>query len=153
MRCSGLTIRILSTVPTSFDTRHVADLLGTRILRVHKLVSIANKDPATKSGKVAGRGKDRRFEIEEISRLALAFWLFRAGLRGPFISSILADTGVNQIIAPMIRIRSIREEAARGRFLIARGLNTRHKAKKWEAGHEGVTFVQSLGTAPTLMEE
>jgi hypothetical protein len=137
---------------TSFDTRYVADLLGTRVLRVHKLALLANREPTSNSCKLARRGKDRRFEIEEISRLALAYWLFQAGLRGPFIASILADKVVCQIISPMTSITRIREEAARDRLLIAWGLNIKHKVKKWEVGHEGVTFVQSLESTPIILE-
>ena len=138
---------------TSFDTRYVAELLGTRILRVHKLANIANKESAAKSGNPAGRGRDRRFDVEEISRLALAFWLFRTGLRGPLIASILADKGVSRIISPMTNIMKIREEAARDRFLIAWGLNVKRKARKWEVAHEGVMFVQGLESAPTIVEK
>ena len=138
---------------TSFDTRYVADLLGTRILRVHKLASIANKESATKPDNVSGRGRDRRFDVGEISRLALAFWLFRTGLRGPLITSILADKGVSQVIAPMTNITKIREEADRDRFLIVWGLNIKRKAKKWEVAHDGVMFVQGLETAPAIVEK
>jgi hypothetical protein len=130
----------------SLDTRYVANLLGTGILRVNKLVPLCHMGARTKSAKMTGRGMNRRYEVEEICEVALAYWLFRAGLRGPFIASILADGGVDRFIAPMTSFKRIRAEGARHRFLIAWGFKTTRKAKKWKVEHEGVVFVGNLGT-------
>jgi hypothetical protein len=105
----------------------------------------------TKSGKTTGRGKNRRYSVEEICRVALAYWLFRAGLRGPFIASILSDGEVDRFVAPMTSFKRIRAEGARQRILIAWGFKATRKTKKWKVEHEGIVFVRNLRRRLSVM--
>jgi hypothetical protein len=134
-----------------FDTRYVASLLGTGILRVNKLAAHCDMVPTTKAGTARGRGKNRRYSVEDICRVALGYWLFRAGLRGPFIASILSDERVGRFFAQLDSVKRIRAEAVRHRFLLAWGFKTTRKKKKWRVEQEGVAFVGNLRRTPIVV--
>jgi hypothetical protein len=101
-----------------------------------------------KPRKTNGRGENRRYSAEEICRVALAYWFFRTGLRGPFITAILTNRRVSSFIAQLNTFRRIQSEAARQRSLVAWRFTTTRKAKKWKVEVEGCEFVKSLRRAP-----
>ena len=139
---------------TSFDSLDAANLLETGILRVNKLARLCRLGPRRNSRSTTpagGRGKNRHYSVEELCQVALAYWLFRAGLRGPFIASILADKAVDRFIAPLSSFKRIRAEAVRRRFLIVSGFKTMRKAKAWTVKHERAAFVGNLRKMLTIV--
>lgn len=135
----------------SFDSFGVANLLGTGILRVNKLARLCRLGRSSRGAGDSGRGKNRHYSVEELCRVALAYWLFRAGLRGPIIASILAADEVDRFITPMKSFNRIRTEAVRHRFLIVSGFKTTHRANRWKVQHEKANFVGSLRRIQAVM--
>jgi hypothetical protein len=89
--------------PASFGVTDVAALVGIQPIQLNKFIE-RRKYGIVQAGK--GRGKDRRFNEEDIFGIALVWWLFESGLRSDTIQFVL-----NQICGG--RLNSKANEAAK----------------------------------------
>ena len=105
-----------------FDTNWIAEFLVTTVARVDRL---ADRSEITRSGKKVG--KRNRFSFQDVCRLDLAYALFRGGLRGPAIRSILKCEQVGRLIGHLRGLEGIRQRAKTAGFLLAGGFSTAKK--------------------------
>lgn len=104
----------------TFQTSQVARLLRTTDSRINKLLDrFKIRQSITGGGK---RGQSLRFEIQALCHVALALWLFQAGLRALAIRRILNQSEMKGLIRRLRDLEHIRAEANRGQFLVVHGL-------------------------------
>lgn len=107
----------------TFQTFQVARLLKTTDSRINKLLArFKIRQSITGGGK---RGQSLRFEVHAICHVALALWLFQAGLRALAIRSILNQRELRGLIRRLRDLNSIRAEAQQGQFLVVHGFPKR----------------------------
>lgn len=78
-------------LPAVFESTEVERLLGISSIRLNNFLEreLYGLRPSIRSGR--GRGKPRLFSQEDVFGIALAWWLFEAGLRSPVIQAVLDD--------------------------------------------------------------
>lgn len=129
----------------SFQIAQLSELLGTTPLRLNKLADVCRIRASVERG--GAKGKRRAFSLQDICRLGLALWLWRAGLRGPAIRSALGRGAVRRLVSGLDTLRQIEEESRRHRFLIA--VDFRGK----EHGYRNVSLVRSAERVRVALRE
>jgi hypothetical protein len=107
---------------SDFETSWIAEFLGTSVARVDRLSA---RSGIPRSGKKVG--KRHRFSFQDVCRLDLAFVLFRGGLRGPAIRSILGYKHVHNLIGHLSSLQAVRDRAKTAGFLLAAGFSESKK--------------------------
>ena len=100
-----------------FEVDGVARVLEAKTLRVNKLSYRFDLQPSIVAG--GRQGKKRKFSVEDVCKIGLALWLFRAGLRAPVIRKILNHEEARAMLARLTETAAIRGESGKSRFLIA----------------------------------
>ena len=108
---------------TYYKAVEIVFLLETSLLRVNKLCYLCDVEASVGGGKE--HGKRRRFSVEDVCHLGLAFWLFRAGLRGPIIVRVLSTSDVRAFLKRLKAPESIRTGVRKRRFLCAWDLHNK----------------------------
>jgi hypothetical protein len=99
-----------------FQMRDVAKLLKANRFTLNRLM--LRCDIETSVGSRAGRGSRILFAIEDVCRLALAYWLFRSGLRTPAIKNALANKNLISVLGELTDIDAARNSASLNEFLV-----------------------------------
>lgn len=123
-------------MPTSFEIPRVADFLNTSMLRVNKLSEMCELKPSVRAG--GKKGKRRHFSVQDVCRLGLALWLWKAGLRGPAVRDALRQPASKRLLSGLQTLKHIKAEAQRQRFLLALEFRGPHQ------GYRRVALLSSL---------
>jgi hypothetical protein len=129
--------------PIFFATLQLAKLLKANRFTLNRLMLRCKIEPSF--GSRSGRGSRLFFTVEDASKLALAYWLFRCGLRSPAIKGVLDDVQVADLLKALASPEEIEKVGTQVRFLVtwriaARGKNAKQETKV-EKDYAGVQRV------------
>jgi hypothetical protein len=141
--------------PSVFETRDVLQLTGIPLPYLNKFIErgIFGIGPSIRTGH--GRGSRRLFGTNDVLGIALAWWLFRSGLRSRIISQTLRDLlprgdshasrldAANNAAGVLLN-KQIRDQQIQT-LVITRQLNT---SKKRNESSEQTVALQSISRIP-----
>lgn len=99
-----------------FQMRDVAKLLKANRFTLNRLMLRCNIE--TSVGSRAGRGSRILFTIEDVFKLALAYWLFRSGLRTPAIRGALASDDLKSVVGELTDLDAAQEAGQKFQFMV-----------------------------------
>ena len=133
----------MSTERPAFLTRHIAKLLGATQVTLNRLLL----GLGIQSSVIApsGRGSRRLFSLQDLGTIALAYWLFRIGLRTAAIRDTLAENKVNRLLKSLKNVKRIEAGARKIRFLVTwRVAGPSKKAKRMVKFERNLTGVKRI---------
>lgn len=136
----------MSPTHTVFLTRYIAKLLGATQVTLNRLLL----GLGIQSSVIApsGRGSRRLFSLQDLGTIALAYWLFRIGLRTAAIRNTLAEKKVDRLLKSLKNVERIEAEARKIRFLVTwRVAGRSGKAK------QKVKFERNLTDVKRIVQE
>ncbi len=106
----------MSTEHLAFLTRDIAKLLGATQVPLNRLLL----GLGIQSSVIApsGRGSRRFFSFQDLGTIALAYWLFRIGLRTAAIRDTLAEKKVDRLLRSLENVKRIEAGARKTGFLV-----------------------------------
>jgi hypothetical protein len=98
-----------------FQTPQVAKLLRADRFTLNRLMIRGGIKTSFGS---RGQGSQLLFTVEDVGKAAIAYWLFRSGLRTPAIKQALAHRKTAELCKRMTSVNEIKEAATKNAFLI-----------------------------------
>jgi hypothetical protein len=102
--------------PIIFQTPEVAKLLKASRFMLNRLMLRCKIEPSF--GSRRGRGSRLIFTVEDVATLAVAYWLFRSGLRTQAIRQALDDKQVKQLCNTLTGVEALENAGTRLGFLV-----------------------------------
>jgi hypothetical protein len=128
-----------NTTSEIFVTAHIARLLRVPEWRIIKFVGGKEYGIKPALGEAAGSGTRRMYDLENVCELALAWWLFQAGLRSDVVGWVLHQIREEQ--EPLKKLLELDEARARNLYLAV----TRTGRKgHYFVPHQWVKFLWSI---------
>jgi hypothetical protein len=102
--------------PIIFETSGVAELLKASRFTLNRIMLRCKIIPSY--GSRGGRGSRLIFTVEDVATLAVAYWLFRSGLRTPAIRQALDNKQVKQLCTSLTGVEAFEQAGTRLGFLV-----------------------------------
>jgi hypothetical protein len=102
--------------PIIFQTPEVAKLLKASRFTLNRLMIRCKIE--TSVGVRGGRGSRLLFTVEDVAKLAVAYWLFRSGLRTQAIRQALEDKQLKQLCNSLAGVEAFEQVGTRLGFLV-----------------------------------
>jgi len=103
------------SMPEIFVTSQISKLLRVPEWRIIKFVGGKEYGIAPALAQAAGTGTRRLYDLENVCELALAWWLFQAGLRSDVVGWILRQVRAEQ--EPLKKLLELEESRATNLYL------------------------------------
>jgi hypothetical protein len=119
-----------------FGMADVVFLLDAKAIRLNKLLT----RPKIRRSLTGGGTKGKRllFDLTDITRLGLALWLSRAGLRIGEVEAAMSQSATAAFLAPLSSLAALQAEAPKQRFFVVRKVHSTRKRPGREVGiHNG----------------
>jgi hypothetical protein len=126
-----------------FQTPQVAKLLRADRFTLNRLMIRGGIKTSFGS---RGQGSQLLFTVEDVAKAAIAYWLFRSGLRTPAIKQALAQKNTAELCKKLTDVGEIMETASKTDFLI-----TWRLAKGAKASQE-ITLERSFAGLQRVLE-
>jgi hypothetical protein len=131
--------------PKVFVTAQIAKLLRVPEWRIIKFVGGKEYGIKPALSEAAGSGTRRMYDLENVCEMALAWWLFQAGLRSDVVGWILHQVRNER---PLKAILDMDEEKARSLYLAV----TRTERKGWYlVPRQEIAYLQSHDQIQNLL--
>jgi hypothetical protein len=102
--------------PIIFQTPEVAKLLKASRFTLNRLMLRCKIE--TSVGVRGGRGSRLLFTVEDVATLAVAYWLFRSGLRTQAIRQALDDNQIKKLCNTLTSVEAFEQASTRLGFLV-----------------------------------
>jgi hypothetical protein len=133
-------------LPEIFVTAQIAKLLGVPEWRIIKFAGGKEYGIKPALSEAAGSGTRRLYDLENVCEMALAWWLFQAGLRSDVVGWVLNQVREKQTLK---KILDIDEKRSQSLYLAV----TRTEGKGWHhVPRQEVAFLEDGNQVQNLVD-